>query len=72
MEPRNSTGVVFYGRTMQYFFFRTSREVSAKFDFDKTRWFNQQYLRVKSKEDLAKDLQEILKQNGVDALMKIM
>ena len=39
----------------------------AKFDFDKTRWFNQQYLRVKSKEDLAKDLQEILKQNGVDA-----
>ena len=39
----------------------------AKFDFDKTRWFNQQYLRVKSKEDLAKDLHEILKQNGVDA-----
>ena len=39
----------------------------AKFDFDKTRWFNQQYLRAKSKEDLAKDLQEILKQNGVDA-----
>ena len=39
----------------------------SKFDFDKTRWFNQQYLRAKSKEDLAKDLQEILKQNGVDA-----
>ena len=39
----------------------------AKFDFDKTRWFNQQYLRAKSNEDLAKDLQEILKQNGVDA-----
>ena len=39
----------------------------AKFDFDKTRWFNQQYLRAKSKEDLAKDLQEILKQNGVEA-----
>ena len=39
----------------------------AKFDFDKTRWFNQQYLRVKSKEDLAKDLQVILKENGVEA-----
>ncbi len=39
----------------------------AKFDFDKTKWFNQQYLRAKSKEDLAKDLQEILKQNGVEA-----
>ena len=40
-------------------------KAGAKFDFDKTRWFNQQYLRLKSKEDLAKDLQEILKQNGV-------
>ena len=39
----------------------------AKFDFDKTRWFNQQYLRVKSTEDLAKDLQVILKENGVEA-----
>ncbi len=40
---------------------------AAKFDFDKTKWYNQQYLRSKSKEELSKDLQEILKQNGVDA-----
>ena len=39
----------------------------AKFDFDKTRWFNQQYLRAKTKKDLAKNLQVILKQNGVEA-----
>ena len=39
----------------------------AKFDFDKTRWFNQQYLRAKSKQELAQDLQVILKQNGVEA-----
>tara|TARA_B100001142_G_scaffold301202_1_gene326632 strand:+ start:562 stop:2085 length:1524 start_codon:yes stop_codon:yes gene_type:complete len=39
----------------------------AKFDFDKTKWFNQQYLRAKSKEDLAKELQVILKENGVNA-----
>ncbi len=39
----------------------------AKFDFDKTRWFNQQYLRTKNKEDLAQDLQIILKSNGIDA-----
>ena len=31
----------------------------AKFDFDKTKWFNKQYLRAKSKEDLAKELQII-------------
>ena len=36
----------------------------AKFDFDKTKWFNQQYLRAKTKEDLAQDLQIILKEKG--------
>ena len=39
----------------------------AKFDFDKTKWFNQQYLRAKSKEELAQYLQVILKEKGVDA-----
>ncbi|MDB4126701.1 glutamate--tRNA ligase [Flavobacteriales bacterium] len=42
-------------------------KAGAKFDFDKTRWFNQQYLRLKSKEELAQDLQIILKENGVEA-----
>ena len=42
-------------------------KAGAKFNFDKTRWFNQQYLRAKSKEDLAADLQLILKENGVEA-----
>ena len=39
----------------------------AKFDFDKTKWFNQQYLRAKTKEELSQDLQVILKENGVEA-----
>ncbi len=42
-------------------------KAGAKFDFDKTRWFNQQYLRAKSKEELAQDLQLILKENGIEA-----
>ena len=42
-------------------------KAGAKFDFDKTRWFNQQYLRSKLKEELAQDLQIILKENGVEA-----
>jgi len=37
----------------------------AKFDFDKTNWFNQQYLRLESNEKLAKNLQVILKRNGI-------
>jgi glutamyl-tRNA synthetase len=42
-------------------------KAGAKFDFDKTRWFNQQYLRAKTKEDLMQDLQIILKENGIEA-----
>ena len=42
-------------------------KAGAKFDFDKTRWFNQQYLRSKSKEELGQSLQVILKDNGVEA-----
>lgn len=37
----------------------------AKFDFDKTKWFNQQYLRKKPKNELAAELQLILKENGI-------
>ena len=39
----------------------------AKFDFDKTKWFNQQYLRSKSKLELAEMLQVILKKNDISA-----
>tara|TARA_B100000497_G_scaffold126770_1_gene166537 strand:+ start:1803 stop:3326 length:1524 start_codon:yes stop_codon:yes gene_type:complete len=42
-------------------------KAGAKFDFDKTRWFNQQYLRAKTKEELSQGLQVILKENGVEA-----
>ncbi len=42
-------------------------KAGAKFDFEKTRWFNQQYLREKNKEELAQELQVILKENRVGA-----
>ncbi|MGL4596914.1 MAG: glutamate--tRNA ligase [Bacteroidia bacterium] len=39
----------------------------AKFDAEKTKWFNQQYLRAKSDSELAAALQPILKEKGVVA-----
>ena len=39
----------------------------SKFDFDKTRWFNQQYLRSKSKSELAIDLEVFLNENNIKA-----
>ena len=38
----------------------------AKFDFDKTKWFNQQYLRGRTGADLAKQLTPYLKREGVE------
>ncbi len=37
----------------------------AKYDFEKTKWFNQQYLRAYSDEELGKQLQVLLKENNI-------
>lgn len=39
----------------------------AKYDPDKTKWFNQQYLRAKSGEELAELLSPILEQNNINS-----
>mgnify|MGYP001161237500 CR=1 FL=1 len=39
-------------------------KAGAKFDFDKTKWFNQQYLRNQTGNDLAKQLTPYLKKEG--------
>ena len=40
-------------------------KAGAKFDFDKTKWFNQQYLRGRNGDDLAKELTPYLKKKGL-------
>ena len=40
-------------------------KAGAKFDFDKTKWFNQQYLRNQTGDDLAKQLMPYLKKKGL-------
>lgn len=39
----------------------------AKFDPDKTNWFNQQYLRMQPDAELGAQLQELLKAKGIEA-----
>ncbi len=41
-------------------------KAGARFDHDKTRWFNQQYLRAKSDEELGKLLGEEYLKNGLE------
>jgi len=42
-------------------------KAGAKFDPDKARWYNQQYLRAKSNEELSELFQPLLKEKGVEA-----
>jgi glutamyl-tRNA synthetase len=39
----------------------------AKFDPDKTRWYNQQYLRMQTNEQLAASIKPLLSENGIEA-----
>jgi len=42
----------------------------ARFDPDKTKWFNQQYLRMRPDAELGARLQELLKQQGINASLE--
>lgn len=38
----------------------------SKFDPDKTRWYNQQYLRMQSEEQMAEQIQPLLRERGIE------
>lgn len=42
-------------------------KAGARYDHDKTRWFNQQYLRKKTNEELAELLQPLLEKEGFES-----
>lgn len=52
---------------VQAFSFERVNKSGAKFDPEKTKWFNQQYLRMKSDKDLATLFNPILKEKGINA-----
>ncbi|OJJ23238.1 glutamate--tRNA ligase [marine bacterium AO1-C] len=42
-------------------------KAGIKFDYDKARWFNEEYIKVKKVEDLVPYLMDVLRANGIDA-----
>ena len=64
-NPGTTQEIFFMNELVQSFSLDRVGKAGAKFDFDKTKWFNQQYLRAKNKEDLANELQIILKENNI-------
>ena len=45
-------------------------KAGARYDHDKTRWFNQQYLRMLPDEELARLLQPLLEEEGLESSME--
>tara|TARA_B100000902_G_scaffold82752_1_gene87339 strand:- start:2120 stop:3643 length:1524 start_codon:yes stop_codon:yes gene_type:complete len=65
-NPGNSKEIFSMEELIKSFSLERVGKSGSKFDFNKTKWFNQQYLRLKTEKDLSKDLQIILKENGVN------
>ncbi len=65
-NPGNNQEILSKGEMIQMFSLEKVHKAGAKFDPEKTKWFNQQYLRKKDKYELAKMLEPILKENNID------
>tara|TARA_B100000902_G_scaffold12252_1_gene14936 strand:+ start:73382 stop:74905 length:1524 start_codon:yes stop_codon:yes gene_type:complete len=66
-NPGTSKEIFSMNELIESFSLERVGKSGAKFDFDKTKWFNQQYLRLKSKNELAVELQTILRENKIEA-----
>ena len=66
-NPGTSQEIFPMEELIQAFSLERVGKAGAKFDADKTKWFNQQYLRSTSNEDLAKLVQPIAEAKNINA-----
>lgn len=65
-NPGTSKEIFSMGELINEFSLNRVGKSGAKFDFDKTKWYNQQYLRAKKNDMLAQELQLILKAQDIN------
>lgn len=65
-NPGNNQEILSKEEMIQMFSLEKVHKAAAKFDPEKTKWFNQQYLRKKDKYELAKLLEPVLKEHSVN------
>lgn len=66
-NPGNNQELFSMEELIQAFSFERVSKSGAKFDPDKTKWFNQQYLRKKDNSELAQGFLPTLEQKGIKA-----
>lgn len=65
-NPGNNEEIFSVAELAELFSFERVHKSGAKFDPEKAKWFNQQYLRKQSDADLAKAFKPILKEKGYE------
>ncbi|MBL7909859.1 MAG: glutamate--tRNA ligase [Bacteroidia bacterium] len=65
-NPGNNEEIFSVAELAELFSFERVHKSGAKFDPEKAKWFNQQYLRKQSDADLAKAFKPILKEKGFE------
>lgn len=64
-NPGDNREIMSKEELIESFSFERVNKSGAKFDPEKTKWFNQQYLRKKTDEELATDVMPLLEAKGV-------
>ncbi|MEO6304316.1 MAG: glutamate--tRNA ligase [Bacteroidia bacterium] len=65
-NPGNNEEIFSVAELAELFSFERVHKSGAKFDPEKAKWFNQQYLRKKSDAELAEVFKPILKEKGIE------
>lgn len=65
-NPGTTQEIFTLGELIQAFTLERVSKAGAKFDFEKARWFNHQYLLKQSDEALAREFDIILKEKGIE------
>ena len=66
-NPGNDQEIMSMEELIKLFDLHRCSKAGAKFDYEKGKWFNHQYIQLKSNEEIAKLFVPYLKEQGIDA-----
>lgn len=69
-NPGNDKEVISMDELIDLFSLEKCSKSGAKFDFEKGKWFNHQYIQLKSNEDIAKLYYPLLEEKGLDVCLE--
>jgi glutamyl-tRNA synthetase len=69
-NPGNDQEIIPMDELIQLFSLEKCSKSGAKFDYEKGKWFNHQYIQLKSNEEIAKLYYPLLEEKGIDVCLE--